>query len=227
MISIDRGQWYESVFAKVLSQQDIIRQPITNYTELSNKEKDQLRQTQVFEDEIVQVLGVHEGFSLVRKYEATLGWMLSKNLKASECKSFEIPKYPMRPASEFLSSWKGTIYEFGGLSKQGIDCSGFTQLYYLNVIGSVLPKNSKDQRKLGIQSSFNNLKDHDLIFCRPLSDLSSHHVALFFSNQLWHSRRNGGVVCQRIEDFIIEFQVEDVRTLRGAESDTKPLKLKN
>jgi cell wall-associated NlpC family hydrolase len=214
MVSIDKNQWYENIFARVLVQEDLIRQPLTNYPELTNKEKDQLRQTQVFERELVQVLGVYESFSLVRKYENTLGWMLSQNLQDTESKNFEIPENLNQSALEFLSSWKGTIYEFGGLSKQGIDCSGFTQLYYLNVHGMVLPKNSRDQRKLGVQSSLNNIKDHDLIFCRPLPDLIYHHVVLFFSNQFWHSRRNGGVICQTREEFLKEFKVEDVRTMK-------------
>ena len=213
MITINRDQWFDTVFAKVLKQQDIIRQPLINYPELSSKEKDQLRQTQVFEDEIVQVLGVYEGFSLVRKYEGTLGWMLSRNLKASDYKKFEIPKYSIQPAADFLSSWEGTIYEFGGLSKQGIDCSGFTQLYFLYVHGLILPKNSKDQRKLGVQISFDDFKDHDLVFCRPLTDPNSHHVAVCFSNQLWHSRRSGGVVCQTVEEFKREFKIEDLRRI--------------
>lgn len=211
MITIDKRQWFENVFAKVLIQQDLIRQPLIEYPGLTDKEKDQLRQTQVFADEIVQVLGVHESFSLVRKYEATLGWILSKQLIAGGFKKFEIPKYLPQSPSEFVASWKGTLYEFGGLSKQGIDCSGFTQLYYLHVHGIMLPKNSQDQRKLGSQGSFDDLKDHDLIFCRPLSDLNSNHVVLFYSKQLWHSRRKGGVVCQTIEEFLKEFKVEDVR----------------
>jgi hypothetical protein len=215
MISISRNQWYTDIFAVVTDQQDIIRQPLTNYSELTDKEKDQLRQTQVFQNELVQILGVHESFSLIKKFENTLGWIPSTKLKASSCKSFETLTSMNQQASEFLSSWKGTIYEFGGLSKHGIDCSGFTQLYYLQVHNMVLPKNSKDQRKLGTQSSLDNLKDHDLIFCRPLSELNSHHVAVFYSNQIWHSRRNGGVVCQEIGDFLIEFQVEDVRTVKG------------
>jgi len=223
MVSIDRSDWLKDVFARVLNQQDIIRQPLTTYPGLTDKEKDQLRQTQVFEGELVQVLGVHEEFSLVRKYEGTLGWMPSKHLAATALSKFESPQYHAQSASEFLVSWKGTIYEFGGLSREGIDCSGFTQLYYLHVHGSVLPKNSRDQRKLGTQGSMDDLKDHDLIFCRPLSDLASHHVVLVYAGQLWHSRRKGGVVCQSIQDFLKEFQVEDVRRLTSLthQSQTK------
>ena len=171
MVFIDKSQWFKDVFAEVVSQQDLIRQPQENYSNLSDKEKDQLRQTQVFENEIVQTLGVHQEFSLIRKFEGTLGWAPSKSFKVNKAlKEFSISPTPKHSLEEFLSYWKGTRYEFGGLSKGGIDCSGFSQLYYLEVHGIVLPKNSRDQRKLGIQNSFHDQKDHDLVFCKPKSD---------------------------------------------------------
>lgn len=213
MVFIDKNQWFQNVFAEILAGDDIIRQPLTNYKDLSDKEKDQLRQTQVFKDEVVQVLANHEGFSLIRKYEKTLGWIPSQHLRINEQKKeFEIPKPDLQDAQKFLNSWKGIIYVFGGLSREGIDCSGFSQLYYLNVLGMVLPKNSFDQRKLGTPTSFGALKDHDLIFCRPFHH-PDHHVVIYFTGKFWHSRRTGGVVCQTEEEFLKEFNVEDSRTL--------------
>jgi len=32
-----------------------------------------------------------------------------------------------------FSEWKAVKYRFGGLSKKGIDCSGFVYLTYLNI----------------------------------------------------------------------------------------------
>ncbi|HXH75452.1 MAG TPA: NlpC/P60 family protein [Bacteriovoracaceae bacterium] len=213
MITIDRKHWYENVFAKVLQVQDLIRQPITEYPDLSSKEKDQLRQTQVFKDEIVQVLAKYQNFHLVRKFEQTLGWALVEHLRVDEqVQGFIYPDIELQDAQAFLYSWKDTSYVFGGLSRQGIDCSGFSQLYYLHVLGLILPKNSNDQRKLGKPTEFKTLKDHDLIFCRPFHH-PDHHVVIFHSGQFWHSRRSGGVVCQSEEEFLKQFNVEDVRTL--------------
>lgn len=216
MIFIDKSQWLKDVFAEVVGQQDLLRQPQEGYSNLTDKEKDQLRQTQVFNNEIVQILGVHQEFSLIRKFEGTLGWAPSKSFKVNPIlKEFSVSITPKHSLDEFLSQWKGTRYEFGGLSKDGIDCSGFSQLYYLDVHGIILPKNSRDQRKLGVQSSFQDQKDHDLVFCKPIADPAFHHVAIFYSRKLWHSRRKGGVVCQTPEEFQAEFFVEEVRTLRA------------
>ncbi len=211
MIKIDKSSWLIDTYAQVLKQDDLIRQPLENYHALTNKEKDQLRQTQVFVGEIVQVLGTHEGLSLVRKFEQTLGWIPSRHLKPSEQTNLIIPRIAPTTAQEFFEHWKGTVYEFGGLSKDGIDCSGFTQLYYLGIHNTVLPKNSRDQRKLGQTTTLEHIQDHDLIFCRPYAEMTSHHVAISFGQQVWHSRRKGGVVCQVMDEFLKEFQVEDVR----------------
>lgn len=214
MAFIDKSSWLENIFAEVLCDEDIIRQPTSHYETLSNKDKDQLRQTQVFKSEIIQVLGEHEHFSLIRKFEKTLGWIPSKSIRIKDdLHDFKFPISKGLSSSHFLNSWKGVEYEFGGLSKKGIDCSGLTQLYYLDVLDIILPKNSKDQRKLGSHSHLENFKDHDLIFCRPNSEPSSHHVAIMYSGKVWHSRRNGGVVCQAPYEFLNEYTVEDTRTI--------------
>jgi hypothetical protein len=139
--------------------QDIIRQPIDDYTELTNKEKDKLRQTQVFDNEVVQVLGRHESFYLIRKFEKTLGWVPAVYLTIDhDLADFARPVFPQLAPMEFLNNWKATVYEFGGLSKLGIDCSGLTQQYFLDVHGVILPKNSRDQLKLGVQNDLKNIK---------------------------------------------------------------------
>lgn len=211
MINIDKSLWLQDCFCEVLQQEDLIRQPLTSYSHLSDKEKDKLRQTQVFAGEIVQLLGTHETFSLVRKFEKTLGWMPSIRLTSSDNKQFRIPQTSPTTPLAFLEKWQGTVYEFGGLSQNGIDCSGLTQLYYLVIHQKILPKNSRDQRNLGQTTALERIQDHDLIFCRPYAELESHHVALFFGKMVWHSRRKGGVVCQTLDAFLKEFQVEDVR----------------
>ena len=48
-----------------------------------------------------------------------------------------------------LESWKGTTYQFGGLTKEGIDCSGFVYLTYLSKFGIKLPRSTEQQANIG------------------------------------------------------------------------------
>lgn len=214
MVYLEKTSWWSDSYAEVLKDRDVTRQPVTNYGKLLPNDKDMLRQTQIFSGEVVKVLGVHEDFSLVKKFEGTVGWVPSKDLKKRDDLRFFPSSSDVRQTpGEFFRFWKGTVYEFGGISKNGIDCSGFTQLYFMFVHGRILPKNSKDQRKLGRPGDFADLEDNDLVFCRPYRNLEFHHVALYYQGQLWHSRRTGGVICQTTEQFEVEYKIEEVRTL--------------
>lgn len=203
---ISPEKWEKDTFGRMDQDEDMIREPRDDYSMLSDKEKDKLRQTQVTSGEIVQYLGTYAGFKLIKKYDGTKGWV--NHLTLSSDKAFVIPEISHTPES-FLKKWKGTPYVFGGRSDSGIDCSGFVQEFFLTVKGVLLPKNSRDQRKI-TEAAFDR-RDFDLYFCHPKSQPESHHVVIFYQGQFWHSRRVGGVVCQKEEEFLRDFEVEDHR----------------
>ena len=60
--------------------------------------------------------------------------------------------------------WQGTPYKLGGLSKQGIDCSGFVNVTYRDVFGMKIPRSTELQSNIGRKISQQNLKTGDLIF---------------------------------------------------------------
>lgn len=201
--------WAKDTFGVMDKDEDIIREPREDYPGLNDKEKDKLRQTQVSAGEIVQYLGTYADFKLVKKYDGTKGWV--KHLTLSSDKAFVIPGIS-HTVDSFLKKWKATPYVFGGRSDSGIDCSGFVQEFFLTVKGVLLPKNSRDQRK--ITEAVSERNDFDLYFCHPKSQPESHHVVIFYKDQFWHSRRVGGVVCQTEEEFLRDFQVEDHRRVK-------------
>lgn len=47
----------------------------------------------------------------------------------------------------FVSNWLGTKYKFGGMTKSGIDCSGFTKLLYKYVFDVEIPRTAQLQYK--------------------------------------------------------------------------------
>ncbi len=204
---IPRDMWLKETFGVMTADEDVIRHPREDYLSLPDSEKDKLRQTQVFTGEIVQHLGTEGAFKLIQKYDGTKGWV--KACVPTTEKLFNVPRKETS-AEEFLREWKGCPYVFGGISKSGVDCSGFTQQFFLHVHNLLLPKYSQDQRKWGKPSEGH--KDFDVYFCRPKSKPEFFHVVLYYQGEFWHSRRKGGVVIQNEEEFGRDFFLDEVRS---------------
>jgi hypothetical protein len=212
---IDPARWLKDQYARSREPTDLLRFPTEGYELLSAEAKDRLRQTQFEPGEIVRVLGHAEGFTLAMKFDRTLGWVPKDALEpAPSQKGFTPITGPFKSPSEFFSSWKGTPYVWGGASRRGIDCSGFTQRYFLEVHGIVIPKNSKDQRKAGrakeLAAPTPEPQDDDLIFCHHRKFSGAHHVALYCDRAVWHARLEQGIVRQSWDEFVSIYEVEEV-----------------
>lgn len=70
-------------------------------------------------------------------------------------------------------SLQGTSYVFGGTSKSGFDCSGFTKYVYSGS-GISLPRTSYDQFASGTSVSKDNLQPGDLVFFTTYAKGASH-----------------------------------------------------
>jgi hypothetical protein len=216
---IEKSDWLNGVFGKSHGFTDILREPAPQFTELSKSEQNKLRQTQIFEDEVIRILG-HAGespkdFSLVMKFDGVVGWLPKHSyIAVSEINEFQQPRFTQMKSLEFLEAWKGTPYLWGGLSKKGVDCSGLTQLYFLNVRGKLIPKNSRDQRKFGVPKILDRIQNDDLIFGKRIfvngGGNGIHHVGLFLDGNIWHARSEGGIVCQDFNEFVSQFDIEAV-----------------
>lgn len=212
MAHVPPAEWFVDRFQHLTGDCDLIRLPRGDYETLSDKEKDGLRQTQSFGHETVQVLALAQGHALVRKYDQTLGWVPERSLGGASSADLWIPPFPEPVAPlVFLERWLTTPYVWGGIAESGIDCSGFTQRYFSDVLNLRLPKNSLDQRKLGTHISLSEIQNHDLVFCFSHEANATHHVGVHFDGAVWHARRKGGIVRQPQDDFEREFRIEVVK----------------
>jgi len=217
MPRIEKDQWFVGRFARVSQICDLLREPLQEYPQLDFEAKKAFRQSQCLENETVRVLANHSvnksSYQLIMKWDGTLGWLpeiyvaLDQNLRG-----FELPA-GKATAEDFLKSWEFVPYLWGGLTRLGIDCSGFTQLYYLEVLGQKIPKNSRDQRKLGKEKTLETIANHDLVVCRRKAPDALHHVALYFEKSVWHASTEGGVLRQSIPLFLERYQIEAVVSL--------------
>lgn len=62
------------------------------------------------------------------------------------------------------STYLGTPYRFGGMSRSGIDCSAFVLNVYNNATGISLPRVASAQAQLGERVDRHNLEKGDLVF---------------------------------------------------------------
>ena len=94
--------------------------------------------------------------------------------------------------------WKGTKYQLGGDSKNGIDCSALTRRIYRDVFKYELPRVSTDQAKVGRRISINNLKAGDILFFRP--EGRTNHTAVYLGNSVFlNASSSKGVVLSSLE----------------------------
>ncbi|HVI78330.1 MAG TPA: NlpC/P60 family protein, partial [Candidatus Acidoferrum sp.] len=73
--------------------------------------------------------------------------------------------------------WKGTRYQLRGLSKDGIDCSGFVHITFKSKLGVNLPRSSDLQAELGNSIGKDELRAGDLVFFKTGKTLK--HVGVY------------------------------------------------
>ncbi len=89
--------------------------------------------------------------------------------------------------------WQGTKYRLGGLSRKGIDCSGFTLLTYKELFGLTLPRTAREQGARGDKVSREALSAGDLVFFK--TGIFQRHVGIYLENQQFiHASRSKGVM---------------------------------
>jgi probable lipoprotein NlpC len=213
-VNIDQKDWLQSTFAFVKMELPLIRNPIPNFESLPFEVKDKLVQVFVTKNEIIQVLGIHESFLLVRKRDGVMGWIQNQYLEHdSSINDFlKITSKAQLPV-DFLNEWSGVPYRWGGVSKSGIDCSGFTQAYFFDVLGVEIPKNSQDQRKQGAPIQIAEIQNHDLIFCQRKNLNPINHVGVFYQHQVHHAQLERGVISESLDDFIEKYAIKEIKRL--------------
>lgn len=211
MIRIEPQHWLPATYARSLTLSDILRHPTDGYHALGAVEQNKLRQSQIEAGEIVRVLGFHEDHALIMKFDQVLGWVLQNTLAQDEQLSdFVIPPSARMNAQDFLKHWHSTPYVWGGITRNGIDCSGLTQRYYRDVLDRFIPKNTYDQRRFGQPIPLQQISNHDLVFCTRVGGSGIHHVGVYLEHDIWHAHGELGVIRQDFSEFTDLYQVLEV-----------------
>lgn len=94
-----------------------------------------------------------------------------------------------------------TPYKYGGNSKDGIDCSAFTQTIYRNTLSFNLERSAQLQYKHGIEiSDIEDLKFGDLVFFNTRRSVRPGHVGIYIGENLFaHASSKKGVTISSLD----------------------------
>lgn len=100
-----------------------------------------------------------------------------------------------------LSRWRGTPYRYGGLSRGGVDCSGFVYLTFRDKFDMQLPRSTIDQTDLGTRISKDDLLPGDLVFFKTGSGENGLHVGIYDTdNTFIHASTSQGVIRSSLDN---------------------------
>lgn len=100
-----------------------------------------------------------------------------------------------------LSEWRGTPYRYGGMSRGGIDCSGFVYLTFRDRFELQLPRTTEAQTDIGTRIDKADLLPGDLVFFKTGSGENGLHVGIYDTdNQFIHASTSQGVIRSSLDN---------------------------
>jgi len=100
----------------------------------------------------------------------------------------------------FIDQWMGTPYKFGGLDKDGIDCSGLALLLEQQVYGINIPRMTSQQVTVIKRKYEEELQEGDLVFF-DYDGKKFSHVGIYLQNGYYvHASSTKGVIIVKLHD---------------------------
>lgn len=102
-----------------------------------------------------------------------------------------------------VSFWLGVPYRHAGLSRKGVDCSGFTYLMYQKVYRRKIPRSTSDLSKMKMhQVSKRDLQTGDLVFFATSKNRNRiNHVGIYLKDgQFIHASTSRGVIVSHLDE---------------------------
>lgn len=101
---------------------------------------------------------------------------------------------------QFVYDWIGTPYRLGGVSKNGIDCSGFAFQLYNKVFSTLIGSNSRNIFSMVNPVDKDELKEGDLVFFKIGSRSISHMGVYMGNNKFAHASSSRGVMISDLDE---------------------------
>ena len=103
--------------------------------------------------------------------------------------------------NNFIKQWLHTPYKYGGMSKTGIDCSGFSSIVMRDVYDIRIPRTAQDQYNSGEKIRDGWRVAGDLVFFKNVRGHGVDHVGIYLgSNRFAHASTSKGVIVSDMDE---------------------------
>ena len=123
----------------------------------------------------------------------------------------------------FMDYWYGAPYRYGGMTRDGIDCSAFAFLLMSSVYGvASLPRTAKEQFGMSRHIRRDELKEGDLVFFHTLGRRKAvTHVGVYLrNNKFIHASVSGVMISDLTEGYYEKHYIGAGRVLGQGQEDS-------
>lgn len=100
---------------------------------------------------------------------------------------------------QHYNQWRGVAYREGGMSKRGVDCSGFVHLAYKQSLQRNIPRTTELLMSSGEKVSSSQLRPGDLVFFK--TGWKKRHVGIYLKQgKFMHASSSRGVMISRLDN---------------------------
>jgi len=97
------------------------------------------------------------------------------------------------------NEWRGVRYQEGGLSRQGVDCSGFVYLAYKQKLHKKIPRTTELLMSSGHSIDSSQLRPGDLVFFK--TGWKKRHVGIYLQKgKFMHASSSRGVMISELDN---------------------------
>jgi lipoprotein Spr len=105
------------------------------------------------------------------------------------------------PLLQKIDEWYGTPYNYGGSTKNGVDCSYFTLDVMKGVFNINLNRTAAEQYQQTSRINWEDLKEGDLIFFKTEGPNKISHVGIYLTNNKFvHASVSNGVTISDLSE---------------------------